>query len=143
MSLRLRGKPKKPIRKKAIPFEVGIYCGQSVEELLADLPKDMDLSVAEIDYTYGYGRHDVEMVVKYTRIETNEEFAARMSTYKKRLATYEKWYAENKEAIEEETLRRKKEKAWKEEKRLSRQKQKAIAELRKVKKKLEALTNPL
>jgi hypothetical protein len=140
MAFRLRGKPRKPVRKKRIERTYCLYCGMSVAEMLALLPEGMDLSIPTFSIDYGYDT-DIEIMLSYYEQEPEEHFAARMATYEKKLATYNTWYEENKDAIEAELARREEIEQKLLAKKLRREKQKALNALREAKKKLKALEN--
>lgn len=104
--MRLKKKPKKPVRQIK-EFTDNIY-EATVQYLMDEYGPE---AVVKHDW-WGYG--DERTIVTWEREETDEEFQKRMDSYKRRLATYEEWYEENKEVIEAELADRKAKKQAKE-----------------------------
>lgn len=119
---RIKKKPNKPKRKTITdPFGSIDIDGES----LADIEDTIRAQVAtrfesyfvlngltiddysEIRFRESYGYDgDSETYLYGTRLETDAEFEKRTVSYDTRLATYEKWYAENKDAVADEIQRR-------------------------------------
>lgn len=64
-----------------------------------------DYSEIRLQASYGYDG-DTETYLYGTRLETDAEFEKRTVSYRKRLAIYKTWYAENKDAVADEIQRR-------------------------------------
>jgi hypothetical protein len=100
--MRLRRKPKKPVRIIRQEQVIKLYDSDYL-----DLLEGIDLGSA----TFHHDRNSYDSCSTYVssyRSETDEEFTKRMARYEKNLAAYNKWERDNKEAIEKEKKKRKK-----------------------------------
>ena len=124
--MRMKSKPEKPKQKRYYRSKP-TWEGVSVQELLDEYGPEATIEM-------GWDRGYEHLVVCYSYVESDEEFAKRMDSYKRRLATYEEWYEENKEAIEAELADRAAKKQAKEEKAKARKIAALEKELKKLKK---------
>jgi hypothetical protein len=102
---KLRSCPKPPVRKRSVRMEDDIddCTGASVLSTLQVMKeRGIDLKQviveAESEEMY-YGQWSTTAKLKWNEDESMKDFAARVTTYNKRLATYTKWAEDNKEAI--------------------------------------------
>lgn len=132
--MRLKKKPTKP-QPKRIRNEVDITHFDNVGELLNFLKE----SGVPTNAAYITPHWDVVYLI-YTSDEDPEDYDRRLGEYELALAEYDRWYAENEEAIEEELdLRAKKNKQKNLAKieRLRKQMEKAEKELARAQQKVE------
>ncbi len=102
-AFRLRSKPEKPKRWTNLKHEYSMYSGQTVASLLEVLEKyGVDPKDAAIEKAYGRWGDDDEVSLVFTYTEVDKEYQKRLKAYKKKLAAWEAWYAENEEAIKAE-----------------------------------------
>jgi hypothetical protein len=131
--IRLKKKPTKPVRKKNVELQCPVYSGFSLESMVAWADEER-APYANVIIESDYCWDEREYYLSYTRDESDAEYALRMEAHEKRMAVYDKWYADNKAQIVEEIARRKEEEAVKEaereEKELAR-KQKRYEKLKK------------
>lgn len=137
MLIRLRNKPKKPVKAASVAETFRIDEGDTIYSILAQLP-DADLNKAYIDVDYDYEPYGNDrwaiISVVFNREESDEEFAERLDIYERGMSLYNAWYEENKDLIERELERRRieKEKATQKEiEKVAAQKEKEILKLEK------------
>lgn len=99
---KLKNKPKKPTKKleKTKKAELLWFEGRTLSEIIEVVPLE-----AEVVCNFYYD--EMEAYFYWTEEETDEEFEKRVDLYNSKLKKYDEWYKENKDKIEEEVLRRK------------------------------------
>ena len=99
MKIRMKTKPKEPIRKK-VRHGIDInYCDNLKE--VCDFFDGYDLSKVNISIE-GCDYYGVDVNVFALRDETDEEFEVRHSKWRKKIVEYNKWFAENEALIKSE-----------------------------------------
>lgn len=131
--MKLKKKPAKPVRKKNIELRLtSLYFDQlPIDELedhiwkqvcehqglwfeKYDITRDTFSSIyVKRETVYNYDHDSDELVVYGTHDEFEYEFNGRVAAYTKRLKDYNTWFRQNRDAVEEYTTRRDKEKAEK------------------------------
>ena len=92
---RLKQRPTKP-KKRDRPHTVYLSDGDSLKEIFDKMGNtDPATIIFNEDYDGNYR-------VSWTVLDTDEELALRMGTYKVRMTEYNAWHEENKEAIDKE-----------------------------------------
>lgn len=99
--IRLRSKPNKP-KKKSIRdiLKIDNYDNTNLQSIV-DYFSPVDLKEVTFNAEKGFDGFD-EFTFKVTRPETDEEFAERNESYKRRLDIYTEWHDTNKNAIKSE-----------------------------------------
>ena len=97
---RMRYKPTEPKVKK-ITTKISLYDGMSLQEILAELPENINdytgsVSISSRD-SYGYTEERCEIILE--RDQTPDEIQDDLNEYNKKLCEYEHWQLENKEEI--------------------------------------------
>lgn len=110
--MRIRRKPNKPKRKDHIKQDLGLgyydMVDTTLQQFIDAIPEGIDFSDVFLEDDSYYDEHNIR--IYHIRRETDEEFQKRMDKYEVALQRYNKWYAENKEAVENELARRDKSK---------------------------------
>lgn len=131
---KIKSKPKKPERKMQRQYR-SLYEGETLQYWLDEgIPRD-----AEIKYARYSGYESEEMEFVWEEPESEEQYQRRLTSYEINMAAYNKWYEENKEAIEEEIALREQEEKEKIKKRKERELKKAEKDLKKLEKKIKRM----
>lgn len=117
--MKIKSRPKKPVRKDSVEKNMWLDAGydQTVADLLDRIPPGVAYENVTLCF-YEAGE------INWSSPETDEEFAIRMKAYETKLANYEKWLTENKDAIEKELVQREEEKKEKQAKKVEELKRK-------------------
>ena len=107
--IRIQAKPSKPVLKKNCRGQISIGYGDSIENILDNLPDHV--AYADIRFCcnihYGYGGDEyTEASFEWTADETPKDFEKRVEIYKKKIKTYNTWYKKNEDLIVLEKKRR-------------------------------------
>ncbi len=133
MSIRIKGKPKKPVKKTNVREK---YYGDSLgEAVLYFEERGFDLDDVEVAHGY-YGEccdDSPETYFEGKRNETSKEWNARLVAYDKKLAEYKQWCVANKDEIEIELAKR----ATKAKKVELRRLEREVADFNKIEKKIK------
>ena len=105
---------KKPVAPKKSSYKgrrktdeiIGAYDGRSVGELIKILEGYDGNDTVEIELDYGYCLYESDtpsarLVIEYVQ-DANELYDQAVVRYKQKLAEYNKWYRDNKEAVKQE-----------------------------------------
>jgi len=130
--IRLRGKPKKPVRIKNYTYRFTVWDGYSAKDVV-DWAEAFNVPLDQVLFEKDY--YDDEHAFIFCGEEPEGIFDKRVEEYAKKLKSYNEWYAKNKYVIEEEKALRKVEKADKKEKK----KAKLQAEIAKLEKEMSKL----
>jgi len=120
--MRLRNKPTEPkqIKNKRFEFEIDLWCDPNIAYILDILEEhEIEPENAHINIDRYYD-DELEVYLVFSADETDGAFEERLRAYKKNIADYNKWYSDNKIAIEEEMAIRKREEIKNDEKNIER-----------------------
>lgn len=131
---RIRSKPKKP-KRQILRESTDLYDGMSVQDILDQIVGPPSAAILEIAYWYD----DCSVSVNYRYEELDEQYQARLDIYESKLETYNQWYDENCEAIEEELRLREIEEKEAIEKRKEKELARARKDLANLQKKIERM----
>lgn len=103
--IKIKQKPKKPVKKKSIRHSISIYafCDSlsSLIDRVKEINPDQDLDEVYFEYAHGY-EDDIDLYICFTAPELEKYYNERLESYNKRLDKYNKWYEKNKVLIEKE-----------------------------------------
>ena len=137
--MRIKSKPKKPVRKKNIREYYEIYDGNTLSDIILKIDSNIDLSDVRFSVSYDRWDEEADVAIHLIRDETDEEFEKRMQSYNKRLASYNEWYDKNKDQIEEELAKRAELKKQKETHKAEQQQKQAEKKIKEAEKEIKRL----
>jgi len=133
--MRIRAKPKKPIRKEKIKKEYILYGGENFKTI-SDYFLEEEIDFNEVIFrnpkiycSSGWDERE-EAVFLYYKPESDEEYSLRIKCFEEQLESYNRWFEKNKEKIKAE-----------QQKREERKTKELKKDLEKYQKRLENLTN--
>lgn len=135
---RMKRKPLKPILRKKLTGYISLDDGVSIIDILYELKKSQ-VPPSSAKVSVGYcSDYDPAPQIVWSRLETDEEFGARLQQYNKEYSEWWKWYDKNREAVDkyendqkEKKRKRKEDKKNKELSEEKKQMEEAIKFLRK------------
>jgi hypothetical protein len=106
--IRLRPKPKKPIRKKKRGSFIELTTGDSIEDILDRLPDQVAYADIKLDIEYRYDYDGSYGAASFCWVadEPLKEYEKRLEEYKKKIKAWNTWYNANEDLIVLEEKRR-------------------------------------
>lgn len=107
--IKIRTEPKKPVRLPTKEYRMAAITCSSLELVVAwadHLGASYSEVSIDVDTNYAYPC-DSEVYASFVGLESDGDWAARLTSYETKKKSYDSWYAKNKRLIEKELCRRK------------------------------------
>lgn len=96
---KFREKPTKP-KRQTDRRRIQIREGSNLETLLGQVPDDIEYANIKVEVKHVWDYDSNEYYLAYDEVQTDESFNVDLQIYKEKVAVYNAWRQENKEAVE-------------------------------------------